>query len=123
MSQAYSITAIIDTAKQVQQEIADKTIWDAMSLDQKTEWFLAQCKKHNLTPEINKESIYIKELKSGGQKAYFIAFLPRENSGWHMEIGGSYYREKNGGLWSTASGIIGKEMQIEQVMRLHNQGE
>ena len=70
-----------------------------------------------------------KEL-SPGKGAYFVVFLPRESSwrgtetdAWHLEIGGSYSTNKNGGIWSTAPGLIGKERQIEQVIRLHNQGE
>ena len=122
LSQAYSITAIIDTAKEVQQEIADRAVWDAMSVDQKTEWFLAQCKKYNLTPDIDENSIYINEL-SPGKKAYFVVFLPRNDQGWHLEIGGSYIDNINGGIWVTKPGLIGKERQIEQVIRLHNQGE
>jgi hypothetical protein len=122
LSQAYSITAIIETAKEVQKELYDRAIWDAMSTDQKTEWFLGQCKKYNLTPEIDERSIYVKEL-SPGKKAYFVVFLPRDNQEWYLEIGGSYIDNINGGIWATSPGLKGKEQQIAQVIRLHNQGE
>lgn len=122
LSQAYSITAIIDTAKEVQQEIADRAIWDAMSADQKTEWILSICRKYNLTPDQDETSIYINELPPG-KNAYFVVFLPRKNQDWHLEIGGSYIDGKNGGIWTTAPGLVGKERQIEQVLRLHNIGE
>lgn len=122
LAQAYNISAIINTAQELQQEIADQAVWDALSADQKTAWFLGQCEKYNLTPQIEKQAIYVKELASNGQRAYFIVFLPRKGVEWHMEIGGSY-TNKNGGLWATSPGLIGKERQIEQVVRLHNQGE
>ena len=121
IAQAYSLTAIIDTAKQLQIDQADRMLWDSMSSEQKTEWFLAQCKKYNLTPDIDENSIYINELKSNGQRAYFIVFLPRKNQEWHLEIGGSYSKD-NGGMWSTKSGLKGKELQIAEVMKLNKAG-
>jgi hypothetical protein len=40
-----------------------------------------------------------------------------------LEIGGAYITERNGGIWSTAPGVEGKELQIAEVVRLHRQGE
>jgi hypothetical protein len=122
LSEAYSITAIIETAKEVQIEQADCAVWNAMSTEEKTKWFLAQCKKYNLTPDVTEQSIYIDELASAGERAYFIVFLPRNGQGWHMEIGGSYDRKVNGGTWSTSPGLKGKERQIAEVMKLHKAG-
>lgn len=129
LSEAYSITAIIDTARELQQELADEAIWLAMSTDQKTQWFLTQCKKYNLTAKVEEHRITVKELPCTN-RAYFTVFLPHEDSfrgtesdAWHLEIGGSFASMKNGGIWPTNSGLIGKERQIEQVVRLHNQGE
>jgi len=128
LSEAYSITAIIDTAREVQTEQADQTLWNAMSTDQKTAWFLDQCKKYNLTPDIDENSIYVKEL-SPGKKAYFVVFLPRQDSwrgietdAWKLEIGGSYIDNVNGGIWATSTGLKGKERQIAEVIKLNKAG-
>jgi len=111
----YSIAAIIDTAKQVQKEQADIAVWDAMSNEEKTEWFLDQCKKYNLTPLHYENSIYVKEFHAQ-HEPYFVAWLETCGTGhWHLEIGNSLYN-----IWPTASGIKGQEEQIKQVMRLRN---
>jgi hypothetical protein len=134
LSQAYSITAIIDTARELQQELADEAVWGALTTEQKTEWFLAQCKKYNLTTKQKHNQISVNELPSignhKGTQAYFCVFLPAENAfrgdsseGWQLEIGGAYIGTNNGGIWTTNQGLIGKERQIEQVMRLHRQGQ
>ena len=122
LSNAFNIDAIIDTANEIKTEIADQAVWEAMSADQKTEWFLGQCKKYNLTPEIEERSIYVKELSSNGERAYFIAFLPRKGVTWHLEIGGSYNHKVNGGLWSPSPGLKGKERQIAEVIKLNKAG-
>jgi hypothetical protein len=130
LSQAYSITAIIETAKEIQTEQADKMIWDAMSTEEKTQWFLNQCARYNLTPEFIQDwRICVKELKEG-TKAYFTVFLPHkdafrgtESDAWHLEIGGAYIGDNNGGIWTTHPGLKGKERQIAEVIRLHKLGQ
>lgn len=135
LAQTYSITAIIDTAKQVQQEQADIAVWDAMSTDEKTEWFYNQCKKYSLTTTKFANQISVNELlcsgKHGGTKAYFCVFLPHptdnfrgsDPSAWHLEIGSAYASPKHGTIWPTARGLKGKELQIQQVIRLHKEGK
>lgn len=135
LAEAYSITAIIETAREVQIEQADRALWDAMSTDQKTKWFYDQCKKYNLTPKQIHNQISIDELpcvgNHSGHRAYFCVFLPHatdnfrgdSDNAWHLEIGGAYIGKENGGIWPTNPGLKGKERQIEQVIRLHNQGE
>lgn len=128
LAQTYSITAIIDTAKQVQQEQADIALWDAMSTDEKTEWFYNQCSKYGFTTKQVGHQIKVIELpeigKHGGTRAYFTAFMPREqDTEWHMEIGSAYASSKHGIIWPTASGLKGKEEQIKQVVRLHKEGK
>lgn len=131
LAEIYSITAIIDTAKQVQIEQADIAVWDAMSTDEKIEWFYNQCKKYGLTTKQIHNRILVNELlHSSNRRAYFTVFLPSEkafrgndSNAWHLEIGGSYVGEENGGIWDTARGLKGKELQIKQVMRLHKEGK
>jgi hypothetical protein len=128
LAEIYSITAIIDTAKQVQKEQADIAVWDAMSTDEKTEWFLNQCSKYNLTTEEIGHQIKVIELpeigKHGGTRAYFTAFMPREQDPeFHIEIGSAYASSKHGTIWPTARGLKGKEFQIQQVIRLHKEGK
>jgi len=118
LAEIYSITAIIDTAKQVQKEQADIAVWDAMSADEKTEWFLNQLKKYNLTPFHVETAIYVKEFINS-KEPYFIAWLENCGTGyWHIEIGNSLYN-----IWPTARGIKGQEEQIKQVMRLRKEGK
>lgn len=134
LADQYNIDAIISTAQQLKQQREDVALWDAMSSEEKTVWFLDQCAKYNLTAEFigHKDSewrICVKELKEGN-KAYFTVFLPHEDSyrgtdsdAWHLEIGGAYVGTNNGGIWSTHPGLKGKEKQIAEVIRLHNLGE
>lgn len=118
LAQAYSINAIIDTAKQVQIEQTDIAIWDAMTDEEKTEWFLNQLTKYNLTPVHHENSIYVKEFKNINEP-YFIAWLSTSGLGyWHIEIGNSLYN-----IWPTARGLKGIEEQIKQVMRLRKEGK
>jgi len=133
LSEAYSITAIIETAKEVQIEQADHALWDAMSTDQKTTWFYDQCKKYNLTTKQFDNQIKVVELpeigKHQGTQSYFTVFLPREEgitnkriSEWRLEIGGAYIAPNNGGIWATSPGLKGKERQIAEVMKLNKAG-
>lgn len=134
LADQYNIDAIIKTAQQIKVDAEDEAQWLAMSTEQKTKWFLDQCARYNLTAEFigHKDSpwrICVKELKEG-DKAYFTVFLPHEDSyrgtesdAWHLEIGGAYVGSNNGGIWTTHPGIKGKEKQIAEVIRLHNQGE
>lgn len=135
LAQAYSITAIVDTAKEVQKELLDVALWDAMSTDEKTAWFFDQCKKYGLTTGQIHNQIYVNELPCSGahrgHRAYFCVFLPHEtenfrggdSGAWHLEIGGAYIGSENGGIWATAPGLKGKERQIAEVMRLHKLGQ
>ena len=134
LTEAYSITAIIETAKEVQIEQADRALWDAMSTDQKTEWFYDQCKKYNLTTSQIGNQISINELpcvgKHSGHRAYFCVFLPDDGAwrgngqeAWHLEIGGAYVGRENGGIWATSPGLKGKEIQIAEVMKLNKAGK
>ena len=133
LTEAYSITAIIETAKEVQIEQADSALWDAMSVDQKTEWFYDQCKKYNLTWSQRGNQISVNELpcvgNHSGHRAYFCVFLPDDDAwrgngqeGWHLEIGGAYIGRENGGIWATSPGLKGKERQIAEVMKLNKAG-
>ena len=135
LAQAYSITAIIDTAKEVQIEQADIQAWEILTIEEKTQWFLDQCAKYNLTTRtVNHDGIprriCVEEWK-GSDTAYFTVFLPHPvwasdndtGCGWHLEIGGAYVGPNNGGIWGTHAGLKGKEKQIAEVMRLHKLGQ
>jgi hypothetical protein len=130
----FNIDAIIKTAQQVKVDAEDTRAWDVLATDEKTAWFLAQCASYGLTTRQRANQIIIEELceigKHGGTKAYFTVFLPRNESigkddlsPWKLEIGGSYIRSENGGIWSTHSGLKGKEKQIAEVIRLHKLGQ
>lgn len=128
LAQIYSISAIIDTAKQVQIEQASIAVWDAMSTEERKEWFLKQCAKYNLTTKEVGHQIKVIELPEignhGGTRAYFTAFMPREQDPeFHMEIGSAYASSKHGEIWLTERSLKGKEFQIEQVIRLHKEGK
>jgi hypothetical protein len=133
LSQAYSITAIIDTAKEIQKEQADIQAWEVLTTEEKTQWFMDQCAKYNLTTKIVNHNdiprrIYVDEFDDA-HTAYFTVFLPHPGweidglENWHLEIGGAYVGPNNGGIWVTHPGLKGKERQIAEVMRLHNLGE
>lgn len=130
----FNIDAIIKTAQQVKVDTEDTKAWNALSTDQKTDWFLAQCSSYGLTTHQRSNQIKVDELpeigKHDGTKAYFTVFLPRNESigrddlsPWKLEIGGSYIRSENGGIWSTHPGLRGKEKQIAEVIRLHKLGQ
>ncbi len=131
----YNIDLIIQTAIDVRNALLDEQAWSNLTDDQKTNWFLDQCKKYNLTTSQHGHQIIVNELRAvgnhNGSKAYFTVFLPREEiigsdelSDWRLEIGGAYNDYKiNGGFWTTAEGLKGKEQQIAEVMRLHALGQ
>ena len=130
----FNIDAIIKTAQQVKLDTEDTKAWEALSTEEKTAWFMAQCAKYNLTTHQYSNQIKVDQLpeigKHGGNKAYFTVFLPRnekigsdELSNWRLEIGGAYVGSNNGGIWTTHPGINGKEKPIAEVMRLHKKGE
>jgi hypothetical protein len=131
----FNIDAIIKTAQQVKVDAEDTRAWDAMSTDEKTAWFMAQCSSYGLTTRQRANQIIIEELREVGDhmgtKAYFTVFLPRNESigrpeqlsDWKLEIGGSYIRSENGGIWSTHPGLKGKEKQIAEVIRLNKLGQ
>ena len=133
LSQQFNIDAIISTATQVKSQIQDEARWNQLTTQQKTEWFLDQCKKHSLTARTIQQGgedfrIVVEEFGNNHDNAYFTVFLPHkarweELEPWHLEIGGAYITERNGGIWSTAPGVEGKELQIAEVVRLHRQGE
>ena len=113
----------------------DERNWNKMTAEQKTDWFINQCKKYNLTVKTryNKENtpirLYVEELPCTN-KAYFTAFLPHKHfyrgqtdDAWTLEIGGSYVGNNNGGIWKTDPGLLGKELQIKDVMDLHQIGQ
>lgn len=124
----YNIDSIIQTAVEVRNELVDEQSWNIMTDQEKTDWFLNQCKQYNLTVRFNDNkgqipSRYcVNELPSGN-KAYFTVFLAHNGEPWHLEIGGSYIDNNNGGIWFTSPGLKGKEKQIAEVIRLHNLGE
>lgn len=125
----YNIDSIIQTAIDVRNDMLDEQAWNNMTDQEKTDWFLNQCKQHNLTVRFNDNkgkipSRYcVNELPSNTNKAYFTVFLAHDGEPWHLEIGGSLSSNNNGGIWPTAVGLKGKERQIAEVIRLHNLGE
>jgi hypothetical protein len=130
----FNIDAIIKTAQQVKADTEDTKIWEALTTEQKTAWFMAQCEQYGLTTTQRSNQIKVDQLpeigKHSGTKAYFTVFLPRkeiigsdELSDWKLEIGGSYIRDENGGIWSTHPGLRGKEKQIAEVIRLNKLGK
>jgi hypothetical protein len=128
LSDQYNIDSIIQTTKIIQKELKDEAVWDSMTDQEKTIWFLDVCQKLKLNTEIFSENnkpcrIIIKEFDDPN-KAYFTVFFPRNGDPWHLEIGGSFTNSKrNGGIWQTAKGKNAKIDQIQQVMRLHWNGE
>lgn len=129
LAQAYNINAIIETAEQVKFDLADQAAWNKLTSDEKTQWFYSQCQLYNLTTKQIHNQIKVNELPAG-KFAYFCVFLPSEDNfrgqsteAWHLEIGGSYIGDRNGGIWPTSPGLNGKEKQIQQVMQLHQRGE
>jgi len=134
LSDQFNIDSIVETAVEVRNELIDEQVWNNMTAQQKTDWFYDQCAKYNLTTRQRGNHIIVNELpeigKHDGTRAYFTVFLPDEDAvrgtghdAWHLEIGGAYISNNNGGIWTTSHGLKGKEKQIAEVMRLHNLGE
>ena len=130
----FNIDAIIKTAQQVKLDTEDTKAWDALTTDEKTAWFMEQCQQYGLTTHQRSNQIKVDQLpeigQHGGTRAYFTVFLPRSEkigsddlSPWKLEIGGSYIRNENGGIWSTHPGLKGKEKQIAEVIRLNKLGQ
>jgi len=125
----YNIDLIIQTAIDVRNELLDEQAWDNLTDDEKLKWFFAQCEKYNLNAYMWANSVRLEELRCD-KKAYFMLWLPKsmdeeanDNTTLHLEIGGSYVDDINGGIWATAKGLKGKEQQIAEVMRLHALGQ
>ncbi len=135
LASQFNIDSIIQTAVEVRNEIQDEQVWNNMTTQEKTDWFYNQCAKYNLTTKIIYQDdipfrIVVEEFHGKHyESAYFTVFLPVEQrfeldmEPWHLEIGGAYVSQKNGGIWATARGLKGKEKQISEVMRLHHLGE
>ena len=132
LSEKYNIDAIIKMAKEVKADVADEQLWNAMSEQQKLDWFYAQCEKYGLTTKQFSNQISVKELPvtgdHGGSRAYFCVFLPKSlhEDGYreelHLEIGSAYSSIKHGDIWMTASGLKGRERQIAEVIKLNKIG-
>jgi hypothetical protein len=133
LSDKYNIDAIIKMAKEVKADVEDEQLWNAMSEQQKVDWFYAQCKKYGLTTSQRSNQISVKELPCvgdhNGTRAYFCAFLSESvdpNQGrveFHLEIGSAYASRKHGDIWMTATGLKGKERQIAEVIKLNKIGK
>jgi hypothetical protein len=129
LAEQFNIDAIVKAAKEVQFDIQDEQDWKRMSNDEKLKWFLEVCDKNNLTVKINGHQISVNELPVTGThlgtKAYFCAFLPRENQNenFHLEIGSAFASAKHGEIWYTNPGKVGKEKQIAEVIRLNKLGK
>lgn len=137
LAEQFNISAIISTAKEVQADLADEANWDALTADQKTQWFLTQCAKYGLTVTNHSldhndydNRLTVDQFKqpNSHQHPYFTVFLPADSAwrgtgddAWHMEIGSAYASPKHGEIWGTAKGLKGKEKQIAEVMRLRKE--
>lgn len=137
LAEQFNISAIISTAKEVQADQFDQAAWDVLTSDEKTQWFIDQCAKYNLT--VTNHSLnhnkYDNRLtvdqfrhKDSHQHPYFTVFLPAKSAwrgtdddAWHLEIGSAYASPKHGEIWPTQSGLKGKEKQIAQVIRLRKE--
>ena len=49
LAEQFNINAIISTAQEVQMDMADAAAWDALSNQQRLDWFNGQCAKYGLT--------------------------------------------------------------------------
>jgi hypothetical protein len=134
LADKFNIDAIITMAKEVKADIEDEQLWNAMSDQQKLDWFYAQCKKYKLTTSQRSNQISVKELPCvgdhGGSRAYFCVFLPQSlhedghrETELKLEIGSAYASPKHGYIWMTASGLKGKERQIAEVIKLNKLGK
>jgi hypothetical protein len=129
LAEQFNISAIISTAQEVQADITDEAAWNALSNQQRLDWFEAQCKLHGLTikPFSNQLSINEFKLPKSYQHPYFCVFLPAElhaegrREDFHLEIGSAYASPAHGDIWPTHPGLKGKERQITEVMRLRKE--
>lgn len=137
LAEQFNITAIISTAKEVQADLADQAVWDAMTTEEKTQWFIDHCAKYNLTVTNHalNHNKYNNRLtvdqfghRNAHQHPYFTVFLPAnsawrgvDSDAWHLEIGSAYASPAHGEIWITAPGLKGKERQIAEVMRLRKE--
>ena len=129
LAEQFNISAIISTAQEVQVDMADEAAWNALTNQQRLDWFNAQCTKYNLTTRQFSNQISINEFKheKSYQHPYFCVFLPRDlheegrREDFHLEIGSAYASPKHGDIWYTHPGLKGKEKQIAEVMRLRKQ--
>lgn len=128
LAEQFNIDAIIQTAQEIKTDILDEQEWQRMNNDAKLEWFLNICNQNGLTVTTRAHQISVNELpavgKHHGTKAYFCAFLPREQDNeFHIEIGSAYASTKHGEIWYTHPGKLGKEKQIAEVIRLNKLGK
>jgi hypothetical protein len=129
LAEQFNISAIISTAKEVQVDMADEAAWNALTNQQRLDWFEAQCKLHGLTikPFSNQLSINEFKLPKSYQHPYFCVFLPKDlhedgpREDLHLEIGSAYASPEHGDIWPTHPGLKGKEKQIAEVMRLRKE--
>ena len=125
LAEQFNINAIISTAQEVQMDMADAAAWDALSNQERLDWFNGQCAKYGLTTKQFSNQLSIKEFKHplSYQHPYFCVFLPEElheegREHFKLEIGSAYASPAHGDIWSTHPGLKGKEQQIAEVMRL-----
>ena len=125
LAEQYNIHAIISTAQEVQLDMADEAAWDALSNQERLDWFNSQCAKYGLTTKEFSNQLSIVEFKrpNSYQHPYFCVFLPKElheegREKFKLEIGSAYASPKHGDIWATHPGLKGKEKQIAEVMRL-----
>ena len=129
LAEQFNIAAIISTAQEVQVDMADEAAWNALTNQQRLDWFQAQCKFYNLTIEQFSNQLSINEFKlpKSYQHPYFCVFLPKElhedgyREDFHLEIGSAYASTAHGDIWYTHPGLNGKEKQIAEVMRLRKE--
>lgn len=139
LAEQFNISAIISTAQEVQADMADEANWNALTADQKTQWFLTQCAKYGLTVTnhslakeqhnyINRITVNEFKVPNHYQYPYFTVFLPHHTAwrgvgddAWHLEIGSAYASPEHGEIWNTHPGLRGKEKQIAEVMRLRKE--
>ena len=129
LAEQFNINAIITTAQEVQVDMADEAAWNAMSNQERLDWFKEQCAKYGLTIRQFSNQLSINEFKhkNSYEHPYFCVFLPQElhedggRKNFHLEIGSAYASAKHGDIWSTHPGLKGKERQIAEVMRLRKE--
>lgn len=129
LAEQFNINAIISTAQEVQLDMADEAVWNALSNQERLDWFNGQCAKYGLTTKPLSRQLSITEFTrpNSYQHPYFCVFLPKElheegqHENFYLEIGSAYASPKHGDIWATHPGLKGKEKQIAEVMRLRKQ--